>query len=582
MYKLKKRNRFIKWLAAVSIFAGFITSCTPKQSEIVSDTKSDIENKILADRETDKDLNESIDSAVKEYSRLFLLETMALKDLDNQLYKSFDKETLTGKTILIDKLYKDFSDYDIDKLEDENMLVKLILDEYMSRQNTEDELWLYYEPFDLSNGIQKKYPLILLNYQINTKEDIENYLALLENIDEYFQKAIDFENKKVQSSLFMSDEMADKVIASCDNYLLSPNNSFLEISFKEKLDSVQEISEQEKKEFIAKNLKCLQTDYVKAYDIIRSGISDLKVSRVSSGGIYNADKGKEYYEYLIYHNIGILYETMDDLIYAIERSIGEDVKEISELMPESGIYSQDVFSGFDYEDIYSILENKEFDYGNYPKVENEFHLRDVPEGLENTLEPVIYMDGTVYINKKKANGLDGYNALLEKVLLGQMYLNAYQKQNGLSDIRRVLSFEGYKNAWSTYVKLNSFDESKEDNNLKLLLKREALQLGIYAYLDIRINYKGADKEEVFNYLEKYYRIKNAELLDDIYNTVTESPAKYLIDYIGYMEISNMKEEAENALKERFNESEFHKFILDIGPAPFSIIRKYFNAWLILR
>lgn len=41
----------------------------------------------------------------------------------------------------------------------------------------------------------------------------------------------------------------------------------------------------------------------------------------------------------------------------------------------------------------------------------------------------------------------------------------------------------------------------------------------------------------------------------------------------------MRAEAEEKLGAAFDEKEFHTFILDMGPAPFTIIRDYFDEWL---
>ena len=41
----------------------------------------------------------------------------------------------------------------------------------------------------------------------------------------------------------------------------------------------------------------------------------------------------------------------------------------------------------------------------------------------------------------------------------------------------------------------------------------------------------------------------------------------------------MREEAEAKLGENFDAKKFHKFILDMGPAPFSIIREEFAQWV---
>ena len=41
----------------------------------------------------------------------------------------------------------------------------------------------------------------------------------------------------------------------------------------------------------------------------------------------------------------------------------------------------------------------------------------------------------------------------------------------------------------------------------------------------------------------------------------------------------MRENAEKNLGSRFSPSEFHRFILDMGNAPFDVIQPYFTSWL---
>lgn len=50
--------------------------------------------------------------------------------------------------------------------------------------------------------------------------------------------------------------------------------------------------------------------------------------------------------------------------------------------------------------------------------------------------------------------------------------------------------------------------------------------------------------------------------------------------MGYLEILNMQSEAKKTLGSRYTNMEFNRFLLDIGPAPFSVIKPYFNEWLI--
>ena len=65
-------------------------------------------------------------------------------------------------------------------------------------------------------------------------------------------------------------------------------------------------------------------------------------------------------------------------------------------------------------------------------------------------------------------------------------------------------------------------------------------------------------------------------MEDIYRQIVGNPGNYMKYYLGYLKIADMRKEAEETLGEEFRELEFHKFLLDMGPAPFDIIEKYFE------
>jgi uncharacterized protein (DUF885 family) len=44
--------------------------------------------------------------------------------------------------------------------------------------------------------------------------------------------------------------------------------------------------------------------------------------------------------------------------------------------------------------------------------------------------------------------------------------------------------------------------------------------------------------------------------------------------VGYLEFLELKREVMNLEKDNFSQKEFHKKVLEIGPAPFEILRKY--------
>ena len=102
-------------------------------------------------------------------------------------------------------------------------------------------------------------------------------------------------------------------------------------------------------------------------------------------------------------------------------------------------------------------------------------------------------------------------------------------------------------------------------------------LCMYARSDIGIHYEGWTKETAINYINRF--VGNTDISISIYDTLLEEPAIYLPYAVGYLEMKELKEKAIQTLGDSFSAKEFHRFLLDIGPAPFPVIEDYMEVWL---
>ena len=69
-----------------------------------------------------------------------------------------------------------------------------------------------------------------------------------------------------------------------------------------------------------------------------------------------------------------------------------------------------------------------------------------------------------------------------------------------------------------------------------------------------------------------YGITDTATIEDIYDLIIADPGNYLKYYIGYVEFLELKKDAIEAWGDDFTQKRFHKAVLDIGPAPFEILR----------
>ena len=138
-------------------------------------------------------------------------------------------------------------------------------------------------------------------------------------------------------------------------------------------------------------------------------------------------------------------------------------------------------------------------------------------------------------------------------------------------MRSLLSFGGYTEGWATYVEMYSYGlaDVKQDSAELFRLNR-SIMLGISSLLDIAIHYHGYSREDTAAYLEKL-GLKNS---DSFYDMILEAPANYLKYYVGYLCFSDLRDSVKKVQGDDFSLKEFHKEVLTIGPAPFSVLEKY--------
>lgn len=89
------------------------------------------------------------------------------------------------------------------KLSRENRLTYDVLDYYLELSKKESDYLLYEEPMGTVSGVQTQIPVLLSEYQFQSKEDVDAYLELMKTTPDYFNSLIAFEQEKAQKRAFL-------------------------------------------------------------------------------------------------------------------------------------------------------------------------------------------------------------------------------------------------------------------------------------------------------------------------------------------------------------------------------------------
>lgn len=606
-----KNHLFSPLLIFTLIFSLFLTGCysfTPPEKELTPTTAAPFseasaenyehfeEAQLKAQKEFEQQMEDLFISEIsgRQIDLHFLLKDPSAYGITKaeSPYGHFSLDSINESIEDQQSLKKSLETYDPALLTEQQRLTLRILQSILRIEDKSYGLELYSQPLAVTIGVQAQLPILLSEYIFYRKEDVDDYLDLLANIDEYYKELLDFQRLKAEAGLMMSDTVLDHLIESCESYLLTTDNNFMIDTFNSRLDTLSDLTEEEKNAYRQKNEELLKSDFIPAYQMLIDGLNELRGTGVNEKGLCGFPDGKKYYEYLVYSATGTSYPSIEELLKDMELLMNKQLAKTSlllrfhpELAEELDTYAYRQTEPEDIMEELKVLSLEEF-----PSLaECSYTLKSVPKSLELSLSPAFYLvspiddyqNNVIYINENPRFATNElYNTIAHEGYPGHLYQNVYFHTHCDSNIRNILSSKGFSEGWATYVEYLSY---MMDNGLRpemgeLLAANSIATLGLHACLDVYINYMGWDREQVREYLMNYYE-DPGELTDALYNAMIENPANYLSYYVGCMELMNMRETAEKELGERFDAKEFHTFLLDIGEAPFDVIQAYFTAWL---
>ncbi len=467
-------------------------------------------------------------------------------------------------------------------LSKENQITYDILIHYFDSLKKGVSYYLYEEPLSPVTGIHAQLPVLLAEYQFYHKKDVEIYLALLETLPNYFSSLALFEQQKSSSGLFMSDAVADEVIAQCNAFISMGEKNYLLSTFRERLKGVSNLTEEERAEFIKKNREIVSMHATQAYESLAAALTSLKGTGKNEKGVCFLPKGKAFYEQLVASETGTDRE-ISELKNLIETQILSDAADIQKVLTEHPDIAEETSTITESPD--AILQSLQTKMSKaFPSARDvNVNVKYVPTALEEYLSPAFYLipaidnfsENTIYINGGYSlKDIDLFTTLAHEGYPGHLYQTTYFAGTSPDPVRSIMDYSGYVEGWATYAEMCSYYLSSLSKPYATLLqKNNSLILGLYATTDMGIHYDGWTVVDTISFWEEY-GINDEATIREIYEYILGDPANYVKYYVGYLEILELKKEAMKKKGEDFSQKEFHKTLLEVGPAPFEVIRKH--------
>jgi len=524
-------------------------------------------------------------------------------------------------------LLKQLDRIDPDRLSPENATTYQLL-----RRSLENDLALaqfpyYNEPLSPSSGMQSQLPVLLAEYTFRTKRDVTDYLALLDQVDDYFASLLLYEQEKAAAGFLMPDVSLEKIRKQCDTIVtakeLTQGTHFLQTTFEDRLLELQKqglYTPEETASLIEANDRLLATVVQPAYAALSEDLLALETSTsagstaseattdATSGrnssvhaalpkGLALLPDGKTYYHHLLFAETGSS-RSEKELVQMLLTQFQEEQSAIRSLAARSpsliSLLSEGITEEFPLTEPEEMLTDLQVRMKNDFPVSNPLPnviVKDVVPSLEPYSAPAFYLttplgdsdNNVIYINRRSSpEGLELYTTLAHEGFPGHLYQTVYSNRVftgwNLDPARKLVWYGGYLEGWALYVEFLSYDygadllaqsgQTDAAQAARLEKHTRSLQLCMYTLLDLLIHGEGAGYNQVAEVLGKF-GIDSPRACEAIYTYIAEEPCNYPKYYIGYLEILALQGTAQKHWGSSYSDRKFHTFYLEQGTSDFS-------------
>lgn len=494
--------------------------------------------------------------------------------------------------------FQTFQKFKREQLSEEQKDIYDLYDYQMSLvASLNDEKFSYYQCFFQSmTGLHYQLPTLLADWTLRDEQSVKDLILLVEDTKPYVESALEYTKIQQEKGLLMLD--FESILDHCESILQSGENSSVLRSMYENIDKLSLTKDQ--KDSYKEQLKQAFTDsFLSAYETIRDTMKSLMSGRNNEEGLCRFPNGKEYYELLLQKNIGSD-KTVEEIRSMMSEQFNQHLNRYAGLVMTNAEVAR-VFSGEsempatsfrDYTEILDYVRQKM--QQDFPAVRDlSYNIRDVNEEIASASGVAAYfnipaLDGQtakelrVNPNLGDISSLGTYNTVAHEGFPGHMYQYAYMYENVSSNFVKALgSVPAYTEGYAVYASYEALNylEGVSPAIVQVYKEQELLTYCLMILADIGIHYDGWTLTEFSEFFASHGIQFSEDAARMQYVQLQANPCAFAGYYVGYHEIKQIKENAQEALGGEFSELAFNEALLKSGTAPFSVVQRNVDAYV---
>ena len=496
--------------------------------------------------------------------------------------------------------------YDRSALTPEDQISYDVYEWYLNDLISQGEFVLYDYPIThFLTGVQNDLLYFFTDlHPLETKQDAENYIARLSQIDEKYDGLIESLDMRAEAGVvaprFIWEWSMGSVSGIANN---SARFTPFYMAFSEKVASLSDASDAEKSALLEAAEEAIAESVIPAYKDLAAAMRQMMSVAPSDDGVWQFERGEEYYAYTLHHH------STSDMTAEEIHELG--LKELDRIHDEMYAAFRELGYSTDGVSIAELFDKVELDGGKVPgnevgetfenlAAEAEANLGAAFDVMPEAPLTIIAGDiGDFYISPSldgsrpgafyaqvTGSGQDYYampSLAYHEGIPGHHFQIAIAQEADLPLFRNAIHFTGYAEGWALYAErlaseLGWYVDDPYGNLGRLQF--EAFRAARLA-ADTGIHAQGWTYDEALEFMSEnvgYNTGDNVNLQFEISRYIAW-PGQATSYMVGMLKILELREDASEQLGQHFELKEFHNAVLVNGSMPLDVLEKVIDNYI---
>ena len=517
--------------------------------------------------------------------------------------------------VKLKQVHKTLNSYEDNSLSASDLLSKEIA-MYLLDFAKESEKFRYHNyPVNQLFGIQNGYPSFMeAQHQINSTDDVENYLLRLALVEKKFTQELEGIKLREEKGIIPPVFVIERVLEEMNTFVDKPiEENILYTSLAKKMKDSGNIEDAEQTKLLVRAKENINDFVHPAYKLLIDYFTAIKDKATNDDGYWRLPDGEEAYasslkfftttdytpQYI--HDLGLReVDRIQSEIMTILAAQNFDVSQgftsaIDTLAADESFYYEDSDAGREQilKDYQKILD--EIDAG----LDSAFRIRPsagmevvrIPEFKEKTAPGAYYQQpaidgsrpGRFFANLYDIKATPKYSmrtlAYHEGIPGHHFQIAVAMELEGLPLFRMFSPFTAYVEGWALYSEYLAWEMGFQDDPFDNIGRLQAeLFRAVRLVVDTGIHYKKWTREEAIDYMKMNTGMAQSDVVSEIERYIV-MPGQATSYKVGMMKILALREKAKSALGDKFDLRDFHDVVLKNGAVPLDILERFIDSYI---